>query len=405
MPTEKALVLDSQGQNSLALSRSLGRKGISVTAGGNARFLPGMLSKYTDGSYVHPDVATDKHAFVEHLRTHLADNEYDAVFAVTDLLTTVLAEHKTELERTGTKVGTEDWETFLAANDKGRLFDRMEDTDVPTPETHTPSTIDEVAAIDDERDYDVVVKPRRTTVIDGQGEATTNRIVGSNYLPQEENLAERYREILDESPSLRMQWPLVQEYIDGVEAKCTVGLADEGELLSVFQHKKHRVYPPSGGIGAVRQGTREPRMRENAARVVEELGWTGPVHVEFVMTPDGEFHLIEVNGRYWGSLALTINSGVDIPWMHYHQLRGDRPSKRIDGYRTDVFQRKLFYHDILWLRENLEAGRTRALVPFLTSFATTREELLDPTDPLPTLGLIPRSLNVLIDRRRDASVY
>jgi predicted ATP-grasp superfamily ATP-dependent carboligase len=405
MAIGNVLVLDSQGQNSLALSRSLGRKGILVTAGGNTRFLPGMLSKYTDGSYVHPDASTDKDAFVEHLRTHLAENDYDAVFAVTDLLTTVLSEHKVDLERTGTRVGVEDWETFLTANDKGRLFERMADVDVPTPDTFSPASLEEVEEIDRERGYDVVIKPRRTTIIDDSGGCHTNRIAGSNYVGVDEDLTERYREILDAEPSLRLEWPIVQEFVDGVETKCTVGLAEEGDLLACFQHKKYRVYPPSGGIGAIRQGTTEPRMKEHAERIVSELGWTGPVHVEFVMTADGEFYLIEVNGRYWGSLALTVNSGVDVPWLHYHQLQGTTPTRRVSGYRTDVKQRKLFYHDILWLRENLSNRRWIALLPFLASFATTREEMLDPEDPLPVLGLVPRSVNVLIDRQRDASVY
>lgn len=405
MATNRVLVLDSQGQNSLALSRTLGRKGVSVTAGGNTPFLPGMLSKYTDDSYVHPTVALDKNAFIEHLRTHLAESDYDAVFAVTDLLTTVLSEHKTELERTGTRVGTEDWDTFLRANDKKRLFESMADVDVPSPETHGPDSFDELEAIEAERDYDVVIKPRRTTLIDEAGECHTNRIVGSNYVAEDEDLVGRYREILEQSPSLRQEWPIVQEVVHGVETKCAVGLAEEGELLATFQHKKDHVYPLTGGVGAIRQGTREPRMQERADRIVSELEWTGPVMVEFMMTPDGEFHLIEVNGRYWGSLALTINSGVDVPWMHYLQLLGETPPKRIDTYRTDVRQRKLFYHDLLWLRANLDEGRLGAIVPFLTAFATTREELLDPTDPLPVLGLLPRSMTVMRDRQRDASVY
>jgi len=405
MTAEKALVLDSQGQNSLALSRTLGKKGIAVTAGGNTPYRPGTLSKDTTDSYVHPDVGSDMEAFVEHLHTHLTENDYDAVFAVTDLLTTVLSEHKTELERTGTRVGTEDWETFLQANDKGRLFELMEDVDIPTPETVTPESYDEIREIDERRDYAVVIKPRRTTVIDESGESNTNRIAGSNYVTEHEDLAARYREIIEGNPSLQSQWPIIQEYIDGVGTKCTVGIAEDGELRATFQHKKDRVYPPSGGIGAVRQGTREPRMTEHAETVIDELGWTGPVHVEFVMTEDGEFYLIEVNGRYWGSLALTVNSGVDIPWMHYRQLQGESVPERIETYRTDVKQRKLFYHDILWLMENFSNGRYSALLPFITSFATTREEMLDPDDPLPAAGLIPRSLNVLIDRQNDDSVY
>ena len=389
------LVLDSQAQNSLALSRTLAKRGVSVTAGGNSRFLPGMLSKHTDRSYVHPDERADQTAFVDDLFEHLAGEEYDGVFAVTDLMTTVLSRHKARLEETGTPVGVEDWETHLDANDKGRLFEAAVDVDVPTPETWIPDSVDDVERVAAERTTPVVVKPRRTTTHTGE-RGHSSRLSGSNYVGLDEDLLERYRELVGDSEAFAAYPPLVQEYVDGVETMATVGLAADGDLLTSFQHEKYRVYPPSGGIGAVRRGTWEPRMRRYAERVVEMLGWTGPLHVEFMKTVDGDFYLLEVNGRYWGSLALTINSGVDVPWYHLQQLRGETPEiPRDAGYRTDVRQRKLFYTDLLWLRENLRDGRYSALLPFAASFLTTREEFLSLSDPLPLLGVVPRTRNVL----------
>ena len=405
MKGERVLVLDSQGQNSLALSRLLGRKGVSVTAGAYRRFMPGMLSKYTDGAYVHPNPAADQRAFVDHLYRHLEANDYAAVFTTTDLGTTLLSRYKARLEETGTAVGAEDWDRFQTANDKGHLFELAADLDVPCPETHAPTSVDEVAALDEDRTYTAVVKPRRTTVLDEDGTCLTSRISGSNYVSPDEDLVERYRAIRDASPAFETIPPLVQAFVDGLETKCTVGLADEGELLAFFQHKKYRVYPLSGGVGAVRQGTWEPRMLDYTRRVVEALEWTGPVMVEFMETADGDFVLLEVNGRYWGSLALTINSGVEIPWLHYHQLIGAPLAPRAPGYRTDVKQRKLFYQDLLWLRAKLERGEYGALLPFLGSFFTTREELLDPSDPLPSLGIVPRTVQTVVDARNGRSVY
>ncbi|WP_255196469.1 ATP-grasp domain-containing protein [Halorarius litoreus] len=402
----RVLVLDAQGQNALAVIRTLGRKGLSVTAGGNKRYLPGMLSKYADSSYVHPDPAADQSAFVEDLTQHLEENNYAAVFCVTDLMTAILSKHKEQLEATGTRIGVEDWETYLLPNDKGRLFELVEDIDVPAPETTAPESLDEIATIDADRSHTVVIKPRRTTYIDADGKSHTNRIAGTNYIGPEEDLFERYSEIIDSNVALQEQLPLVQEYIDGLETVCTVGLADGDGLVAVFQHEKYRVYPPSGGVGSVRKGIHEPKMREYADRIVNALGWVGPVHVEFMRTPANEFYLLEVNGRYWGSTALTVNSGVDIPWLHYQQLVDPEASiRRPDGYRTDVKQRKLFYQDILWLRENLSQGNYWAIAPFITSFATTREETLDPSDPLPALGIIPRSIDVVRSMRSGGSVY
>ncbi|WP_336360125.1 carboxylate--amine ligase [Haladaptatus sp. ZSTT2] len=424
----KVLVLDGQGPNSLALCRTLGQKGVSVISGGYTKYLPGMLSKYTAGSYIHPDVSEDESVFVDHLYEHLASNDYAAVFAVTDVMTTVLSRHKERLESTGTKVGAEDWETHLNANDKKRLFELADGLPIPSPRTFSPQSLADVAEIDKDRDYTVVIKPRRTTFTTDSGQSTTNRMSGVNYVGPEEDLVERFEEIIGKWSGRQFEYPLVQEFIDGVETMATVGLAHEGELVTFFQHKKYRVYPPSGGIGAVRQGTWEPRMKVYADEIVRALDWNGPVHVEFMKMPDGDFYLLEVNGRYWGSLALTINSGVDVPWLHYKQLTGqfpfDKPraeqpvvatSGGVDianwqtipepEYRTDVKQRKLFYTDIMWLREQLSRNQYQALIPFTTSFFTTRDVFLNLDDPLPFLGLIPRSLKVRSNRKKGISVY
>jgi len=395
MRQKTALVLDAQAQNSLAICRTLAKKGVSVTAGGYTRYLPAMLSKHTDDSYVHPDEQRDQQVFVDHLSDHLDRNDYDGVFAVTDMMTTVLSRNKQRLAETGTPIGVEDWETHLAANDKGRLFEAAATIDVPTPTTHVPQSVADLRRIDDQRTTKVVIKPRRTTtIVDDRGHSS--RMDGVNYVDLDEDLVERYRELTDGNEAFEEVSPLVQEYIDGVETMATVGLADDGDLLTAFQHEKFRVYPPSGGIGAVRRGTWHPRMRRYTERVVEMLGWTGPLHVEWMRTPDDDFYLLEVNGRYWGSLALTVNSGVDVPWFHFQQLQGEVPS--VDdrsGYRVDVKQRKLFYRDLLWLRENLSNGRFWAILPFIASFLTTREEFLSPSDPLPLLGVVPRSMQVL----------
>jgi len=383
------------------MCRTLGKKGLSVTAGGCARYLPGMLSKYTDDAYVHPDPTVDPTGFVDDLEAHLGAESYAAVFAVTDTTTSLLSRHKERLAATGARIGVEDWETFLAANDKGRLFDIAADLDVPTPRTWTPSSPADVAAIDEERSGRVVVKPRLTTTVDDDGQVLVNRIDGANYVDPDEDLAERFRALVSAEPSAEATYPLVQEYVDGDGTMATVGLADEGEVLTFFQHEKYRVYPPSGGIGAVRKGVYEPRMLTYTERVVDALGWTGPFHVEFMQTPDDEFSLLEVNGRYWGSLALTINSGVDVPWYHYQLLTGETPEPEPPAaYQTDVRQRKLFYQDLRWLHDQLSRRNLDAIVPFVTSFGRTRDEYLRFDDVLPLLGLFVRTF-LIFERNRE----
>src|SRR5439155_1622248 len=68
----------------------------------------------------------------------------------------------------------------------------------------------------------------------------------------------------------------------------------------------------------------DPRLREPAARLLSAMAWHGPVMVEFRDDGAGEPCLIEVNGRFWGSLELAIASGVDFPKLWVELLRGER---------------------------------------------------------------------------------
>ena len=378
------LVLDSDTQCSMAVIRSLGSKHVRVTAGGHSRWSLGMLSRYSDGTYVYPDPESSHTAFVDHLVEHLDRSDYDAVVPVTDHTSLILSRNKERIEETGTTAAVEDWETFDRAFDKGKLAEALEPLDVPIPETHAPTDIAAVTAIADEIEYPVLVKPRCKSHLEGDGYRVT--LVGDdNYVHSSEELLRAYRE----QDYAEGRYPLVQEYIPG-RTTTTVALADGGDVLAYFQEQRLRTYPTSGGNSALLAAMCEPRMLEYTRRVLDRLDWTGPVMVEFMQTPDGEFYVIEVNGRYWGSLPFAIECGVDIPWLHYLLLRGFDPSPLIDfgRYRTDVLQRRLLYEDIKWLGENLAEGTPGTLGRFLRDFVETNHTFFSSDDPVPTVAAV-----------------
>jgi hypothetical protein len=74
--------------------------------------------------------------------------------------------------------------------------------------------------------------------------------------------------------------------------------------------------PPEGGAGIYNETTDRRDIRDQGIAILERLGWHGPAQVEFkVDARDGTPTFIEVNGRLWGTLALAIHAGIDIPTM------------------------------------------------------------------------------------------
>lgn len=386
------LVLDSDGQSALSIVRSLGRHGVRVTAGADRRFALGPHSKYAADTYIHPNPDDDCYAFLDHLQAHIADNNYFAVIPVTDKMTALLSRHKSELERTGTVVAAEDWETFSLVYDKANTFDLATTLDIPVPETFTPESPADLDRIQTELAYPAVVKSRNKSVWTANGTHKLSRVDDTHYVRSPDELLSTYETIRVSSDAFEEYPPLVQEYVPG-ETQTTVILADEGEIIAHFQERRLRTNPPSGGNSTLLDGVRNRCMFEYAQTLIEQLEWTGPAQVEFMKRPDGAFRLIEINGRYWGSLPLAINSGVDFPWFHYQLLHGERP-KYIGNYRTDVVQRRLLYGDLNWLRYNLAEGDLRALGLFCRAFVGPKHTFISGDDPQPTAVALAQAIKL-----------
>jgi predicted ATP-grasp superfamily ATP-dependent carboligase len=382
------LVLDADGQCGLSVVRSLGRKGVPVTAGAAVPRSLGSLSRYSDAAYTYPDPATDAGAFRAHLQDHLERREYDVVIPADDHTSLLLARHSAEFEATGTTVAVEDWPTFERAYDKALLFDTIESLDVPAPATYAPTSLEEVAALAESIDYPAVVKPRSKSHF-RDDECVTTLISADNYVDSPAELERIVRRFVETYADVDRRFPIVQSYVPGTTTT-TVALAADGVIGPYFQEERLRTYPASGGNSALLAALDEPRMLEYADRVLGALDWTGPAMVEFMRTPEDEYVLIEVNGRYWGSLPFAIASGVDFPWFHYLQLTGTDHSPLFERgvYRTDIRQRRLFYEDIKWIGEHLAAGNVGALGTFVRDFVRTNHTFVSADDPAPTVGAL-----------------
>lgn len=393
------LVLDGDSQASLCVVSSLGSRGVDVTVGAAAENSIGRYSRYVDREFVYPAPSTRPVAFADELFDFLTRTDHFAVFPTRDDTTTVVSRNKQRLADTGTHVGVEDWERFQRVADKARTFEFATDLDVPTPETHAPASLADVEAIADDVTYPVIVKSRSKHVADSHGRLYTHEVGSNDYAGSPADLLETYERLHNASDGTRNEPPLVQECIPG-QTTTTVGLAREGELLAHFQERRLRTTPASGGSSTLIRGFRDDTMLAYARAVVAEIGWTGPIQVEFMWTPDGEFYLVEVNGRYWGSLPLAVASGVDVPWLHFSLLAGETPC--VPGcYREDVVQQRLLYGDLKWLAEQLTDGNPAAIGSFLQALATTNQVFVRPADPMTTLAALRQAAELGVEALQD----
>ncbi len=145
---------------------------------------------------------------------------------------------------------------------------------------------------------------------------------------------------------------LAQEFI-AVAAKWDVGLLYDqaGTLAASFVQKELRWYPEPFGTSTVQVSSDRPDLVALARQLVEAVGFRGPVEVEFLEEAgSGRLWLAEVNPRYWASLALAVEAGVDFPLLHAELARGARAGA-IPSYRPGVACRWSMPADILhWFK-------------------------------------------------------
>ena len=138
--------------------------------------------------------------------------------------------------------------------------------------------------------------------------------------------------------------------------------AHEGKILFAFQHLRLHE-PPEGGASSYRKSVPlHPDLLHAARLLMAALRYTGVAMVEFKIDQrSGRWALIEINGRFWGSLPLAVAAGADFPYYLYQMLvegRRDYPP----GYRDELYARN-WIQDASWLVKKFTAGPANPRVP------------------------------------------
>jgi hypothetical protein len=136
------------------------------------------------------------------------------------------------------------------------------------------------------------------------------------------------------------QWPLVQGWCGGYGFGQMLMMVD-GKARLRFQHRRLREFPASGGVSTlcatVPLTEHGAQMRKSEA-LLQEIGWEGPAMVEYRHDPTtGRYWLMEINGRYWGSLPLASQAGAHFAWEQYRAAVpqvGDTPQPPYDSRRA-----------------------------------------------------------------------
>jgi predicted ATP-grasp superfamily ATP-dependent carboligase len=351
------LVTDGNERPALAIVRALGRRGVSVLVGHEEGVSLASSSRYCARHVIYPSPHRDRAAFDRFLIDFLVRQRVDVLMPVTDVTTHAVCANQSAI-RQHSAIAVPPLGAFELVSNKEALVRRAAECGVPAPRTHFVTGLAGLPDVAGTVQYPAVIKPIRSRIpANGGWQAAT-----VHYAYSEGELRQLYRE----TPYLCSHPSLIQQRIVGAGVGMFV-LFDRGRLVAEFAHRRLREKPPAGGVSVLRESAAvDPRLREYAKRILEPIGWHGVAMMEYKQDHrTGELFLMEVNGRFWGSLQLAIDAGIDFPHLVRELALGRAPTVP-PSYQVGVKSR--------WLLGDLDHLGLRL-------FKSDRDLRLPPTAP------------------------
>lgn len=327
---EKALILDGNVRSALAATRSLGRRGVLVVVADESATTLSGASRYCSESFTYPSPTRNLRAFLSTVKAECLQRGIRVIFPMTEVSMATVLKHREEFEEF--KLPFVEFPAFDGITDKWNLLRLAQQLNITIPQTHYIADARALERVCPTLRFPVVLKPYRSMIC-ANGHCTAASVRYAESVRELERAVAQY-EYFTRNPFL------VQEYVSG-QAQGIFALYNQGKLVASFAHRRLRENPPSGGVSVLCESVeKNPEAWRMARTILDHVGWHGVAMVEFKVAADGTPYLMEVNGRFWGSLQLAIDAGVDFPWLLY-QIATGQTVDRVDGYVTGVRSRWL----------------------------------------------------------------
>jgi protein-tyrosine-phosphatase/predicted ATP-grasp superfamily ATP-dependent carboligase len=304
------LILGGYARVSVPMARSLHyRCGVPVEVAHLSDRDPRVSSRAIRDSISLPDFQEAPAEFIGTLSSLIRERQFDTLIPVQDDALAAIAQHYDVLSSM-VHVACPPPHIVERVLNKELTLATAQQCGVPVPRSYTFSSAMGLESLSAELTFPVVMKPSRRG---GQ------RSFKAHYL---HNLAE-LREAVANNLAGEV---LLQEYCPGNGIGIEM-LIHNGECLATFQHRRLKEEPASGGVAVMAIAEKpDPELADASLKLLRALEWEGVAMVEFRKNPmNGAAVLMEVNGRYWGTVSLPIRAGMDFPVFQWRLLHGQDP--------------------------------------------------------------------------------
>lgn len=328
MTRRAVIVTDGEQRAALAVVRSLGAQYRCIVAASSGASIAGA-SRFCDRSVTVPDALERPDEFAAAIIAIAADERASLVLPISEQ--SVLAILPVRSRLLPAVIPFPDFEAFNSLTDKRRLLEEASKLGIAIPAQVVVPNVTSLASIDfDALHYPIVMKPGRSV----GGHASSRAKLSVLYAASADELRRKIR--LQPAAAFPL---LLQQRIVGPGTGIFLLLWD-GEQRAQFAHRRLCEKPPSGGVSVYRESIAlDEELLERSRALLDRFGWRGVAMVEYKRdSATGQPYLMEVNGRFWGSLQLAIDAGVDFPRLLAASALGERVQPQT-SYRIGVRSR------------------------------------------------------------------
>lgn len=307
--TVGAVVIGGDYQG-LGIVRSLGRQGIPVCVVDD-EYSISRFSRYATRFVSVPDLRNER-AAVDRLIEIGKRGGLDGwiLYPTREELVAALSHNREELSQVF-RVPTPDWETVKWAWDKRNTYRLAQELGIPTPVTHYPENIGQLARLDSLAPP-FALKP---AIKEHFVYATKAKAWRANNHSELRSLYQKASALAGDGEIM------VQELIPGggTQQFSYCAFFRKGEAVGKMVARRRRQHPLEFGRASTYvESVDVPILEEFSERFLRAIDYYGLVEIEYKLDPrDSQYKLLDVNARTWGYHSLGAQAGVDFSYMLY----------------------------------------------------------------------------------------
>ena len=319
-----AVVVAGAFQTGVVLMRNLARRGITAYCIDPNPKQPGFQTIYgTAYQCPHPDDEPAKWLhFMVDLRARIGSKA--ALIPSSDQFVSAIGYHAAELEKHFLFCQSSAAVQALLAT-KQRQYEIADKHGLPVPYTRFVQTREEVAAFAAEARFPCILKPlhfREWKRIPSAHPLFEKKLIVAD---SPEDLRKQYETAAKINPEV-----VVQEMIEGPDTAKLVYLScynRKSEQIASSIVRQLRTDPIYFGSASVVEPVADPETDALCDNFLRSISYVGLCEIELKRdTRDGRIKMIEANPRYSVTADAATYAGVDLGWIHYLDLIGQRVS-------------------------------------------------------------------------------